>query len=217
MKYSSRIKALLEGRIIGTDEVGTGPLAGPIVCGAVATPIKIPEFWSDLRDSKKLSEKKREYLFTKIALSGIPWATFFIYPDEIESIGHTNSLKKAFQEVILKIKKEFSLPSEICVIIDGTHDFDIGYPIIKADVKIKEVSAASICAKVVRDRYMHSLDSVYPEYGFGTHKGYGTPQHMDAILKFGVTNVHRKNTKPIAEILNGANPKLYSSLDNRDN
>ena len=93
---------------------------------------------------------------------------------------------------------------------------DIGYPIVKADKTIKEVSAASIMAKVVRDRYMKSLDSVYPEYGFGTNKGYGTIKHNEAILKYGVTDVHRKSIKPIAQILNGTNPKLYTPLDNRD-
>lgn len=202
-------------RFVGLDESGVGAWAGPMTVGAVASPLKIPIWWDDIKDSKSISEAKRELFFLKISESKIPWATYEVSPQTIDEIGYSASLKLAFSEVMKKIKREFSLPNDIFVIIDGSQTMDIGNPIVKADKNIKEVSAASVVAKVIRDRYMHTLDSIYPEYGFGQHKGYGTEKHRDAILKHGVSPIHRRSIKPIAEIINGN--RMRPPLDNEDN
>ena len=203
--HSDLIKQLKQNqphaRIIGCDEVGLGALAGPITVGAVASPIILPKWWSEIKDSKSLSETKREVLFAKIVDSDIPWATYDVSNTIIDKLGYTASIKLAFKQVLIKIRKEFSLSSDIFVIIDGSQPMDIGYPIVKADKFIKEVSAASIVAKVIRDRQMIEYDKIYSGYGFSANKGYGTDQHMKALVNYGISDIHRRSVKPIQRIL----------------
>ncbi len=182
--YDDKIKY-----IAGIDEAGRGPLAGPVV---VACAIMKPEsFIEYVNDSKKVSETKREILYDKITSEAIDWSTGIVWQDEIDKINILNATKKALTMAIdnLKIK-----PDKILVdALDKIETRGIPYiSVIKGDAKIYSISAASIIAKVTRDRIMREYDEVYPEYGFATHKGYGTAKHIQAIKENGICNLHRK-------------------------
>ena len=176
--------------IAGIDEAGRGPLAGPVVVGCVILP---PEsFIEYVNDSKKVSETKREMLYDKITTEAIAWSTGIVWQDEIDEINILNATKKALTSAIdnLKIK-----PDKI--LVDALDKIDTrGIPyisVIKGDAKIYSISAASIIAKVTRDRIMREYDEVYPEYGFAGHKGYGTAKHIGAIKEYGICPLHRKS------------------------
>lgn len=176
--------------IAGMDEAGRGPLAGPVVVGCAI--MKPESFIEYVNDSKKLSETKREMLYEKITNEAIAWSTGIIWQDEIDEINILNATKKALTLAIdnLKIK-----PDKI--VVDALDKIDTrGIPyisVIKGDAKIYSISAASIIAKVTRDRIMREYDEVYPEYGFSTHKGYGTAKHIGAIKEYGICPLHRKS------------------------
>ena len=184
--------------ILGIDEVGRGPWAGPLVVGACLLPEKI----EGLTDSKKLSAKKREALADKIrehADYGLGW----IPAQELDELGLTESLCKACREAVSQIKGDFDQ-----IVIDGTINFlrgtkyeKIVQVVPKADFLVPEVSAASIIAKVSRDQYMYDLADKYPGYGFEKHVGYGTAAHKKAIEELGVCDEHRRSFKPIAQFL----------------
>ncbi len=186
--------------ILGIDEVGRGPLAGPLVVGAVILPQVEKPWFSELKDSKKLTAKKRESLNEIIleeATVGLGWVPAV----ELDSLGISNALKLATRRAIKLIQEKHQPFSE--VIIDGKINFLTKTPlekytstIIKADDKIREVSAASIIAKVARDHYMVSLATKCPEYNFNKHVGYGTKAHLEAIYKYGLTPEHRKSFEP---------------------
>lgn len=192
--------------ILGIDEVGRGPLAGPLVIGAVILPEKRPEWASELRDSKKLKAKKREEL-AKIILSeapatGLGWVT----PAEIDEVGIGEALRLAARRAVEEVQKKKEPFSQI--IIDGKVNFLSGTRLerfvstaIKADVLIKEVSAASIIAKVARDRYMVEAAEKYPRYGFEKHVGYGTKAHLEAIYELGISEIHRRSFEPIRSLV----------------
>lgn len=175
--------------IAGMDEAGREPLAGPVVVGCAI--MKPESFIEYVNDSKKLSETKREMLYEKITNEAIAWSTGIIWQDEIDEINILNATKKALTLAIdnLKIK-----PDKI--VVDALDKIDTrGIPyisVIKGDAKIYSISAASIIAKVTRDRIMREYDEVYPEYGFSTHKGYGTAKHIQAIKEYGICPLHRK-------------------------
>lgn len=186
--------------ILGIDEVGRGPWAGPLVVGAcVLGDAKI----EGLTDSKKLSAKKREALAGEISEKceyGLGW----VYADELDKIGLSAALRKACREAVKQIQTPYHE-----IIIDGTVNFLSDTPLCsyvqvlkKADLLVPEVSAASIIAKVARDRYMAEIAHKYPFYGFEKHVGYGTAAHRAAIEKYGVCPEHRKSFRPIAEIIN---------------
>ena len=199
--------------ILGIDEVGRGPYAGPLVIGACILPdAKIIEqdpekyAWiSELTDSKKLSAKKRENLYKKIKEGALAVATGWVKSSEIDEYGISESLKLACRRAVKKIQETKVPFSEI--IIDGTVNFLVGTSLEKyvstlkkGDFLIKEISAASIIAKVERDRYMIQLAKIYPEYGFEKHVGYGTRLHQTAMEKFGLTPEHRKSFRPVRAI-----------------
>ena len=169
----------------GIDEAGRGPIAGPLVFAGVLLQNEI----EGLNDSKKLSEKRREALFEKIKES----SEYFIYKVEAQKID-TIGLSKAIQESLLAIKAHFGA---IEYLFDGKATFDVSglHTMIQADGKVASVSAASILAKVTRDREMVEFAKIYPEYGFEKHKGYGTKAHLEAIAKYGYTPIHRKSFK----------------------
>ena len=186
--------------ILGIDEVGRGPWAGPLVVGAcVLGDAKI----EGLTDSKKLSAKKREALAGEISEKceyGLGW----VYADELDKIGLSAALREACREAVKQIQAPYHE-----IIIDGTVNFLSDTPLCsyvqvlkKADLLVPEVSAASIIAKVARDRYMAEIAHKYPFYGFEKHVGYGTAAHRAAIEKYGVCPEHRKSFRPIAEIIN---------------
>ena len=207
LKKPSRQKPKLA--ILGIDEVGRGPWAGPLVVGAcVLGDTQI----DGLTDSKKLTAKKREALAPTIrekAAVGLGWVS----AEELDKIGMTAALCKACREAVKQIHVPFHE-----IIIDGTINFLRDTPLAshvqvltKADLLVPEVSAASIVAKVARDEYMYKLAEKYPGYGFEKHVGYGTAAHRKALEELGVCPEHRKSFRPIAGMLGTYEPKKQSA------
>lgn len=173
--------------LCGVDEAGRGPLAGPVCAAAVVLPrgLEIP----GLNDSKKLSEKKREALYDVIISSAMAYGIAFADVEEIERLNILHATFLAMNRAIgqLSVRPELAL-------IDGNRDSDIEVPsrcIVKGDSRCADIAAASILAKVTRDRYMVKMAEQYPQYGFEQHKGYGTKQHYAALREYGATPIHR--------------------------
>ncbi len=176
--------------IAGIDEAGRGPLAGPVVVGCVI--LKPDSFIEYVNDSKKLSESKREILYEKITSEAAAWSVGIVDEKEIDKLNILNATKKALTMAInnLNVKPDVILVDAL----DKIETNNIPYiSVIKGDAKIYSISAASIIAKVTRDRIMKEYDEVYPEYGFAQHKGYGTAKHIEAIKKYGICPLHRKS------------------------
>jgi len=176
--------------IAGIDEAGRGPLAGPVVVGIVI--MKPDSFIEGINDSKKISEKKREKLYEQITNEAIAWGVGIVDQREIDEINILNATKKALNMAITGLETK---PERI--LVDALEKIDTcGIPytsVIKGDAKIYSIAAASIIAKVTRDRIMQEYDEVYPEYGFAGHKGYGTSKHIQAIKEYGPCPLHRKS------------------------
>ncbi len=205
---------MTEKVILGIDEVGRGPWAGPLVVGAVILDTTVETL--ELTDSKRLSPKKRELLAPLIYEQSQAAATGWVSAQELDQYGLSASLKLATRRAVKQILATKTPFSEI--IIDGTVNFLQGTPLAdrvttlkKADDLIKAVSAASIIAKVARDSYMIDLAAQYPEYGFESHVGYGTTRHQAALLQYGVCPEHRRSFRPIQKIL-GEAPEPLSKL-----
>ncbi len=177
-------------KICGIDEAGRGPLAGPVVVAAVIMPRD--SFIEGVNDSKKVSEKKRETLYEKIINEAIAWGVGIIEQKEIDEINILNATKKGLTMAIKELKVK---PDRIIVdALDRIDTLGIPYtPIIKGDAKCYSIAAASIIAKVTRDRIMRQWDEIYPMYGFEKHKGYGTAMHMQAIREYGLCPLHRRS------------------------
>ncbi|RXJ95020.1 ribonuclease HII [Arcobacter sp. AHV-9/2010] len=173
--------------LCGIDEAGRGPLAGPLVVAGVI----LLEDIQNLADSKVLSEKKREKLFDEI-LEKSKYHIVFKSAKQIDDLGISFCIKESILEIMQTLQNDAS-----SFLMDGNTNFGIEnlQKEIKADAKYKEVSAASILAKVSRDRFMDSISANYPEYNFKKHKGYGTKAHVDAIKEFGRSNIHRFSFK----------------------
>ncbi len=176
--------------IAGIDEAGRGPLAGPVVAGAVILPKGA--LIEGVNDSKKLSEKKREKLYGDITANAIAWAVGIVDHTVIDEINILNATRLAMKTAIenLKIKPDY-------ILIDAEKKVDtnnIPYlPIIKGDALSISIGAASIIAKVTRDRIMREYDKIFPMYGFEKHKGYGTKAHVEALKEYGPCMIHRKS------------------------
>ena len=183
--------------IAGVDEAGRGPLAGPVVAAAVVLPSDVPEL-PGVFDSKQLSETEREELFEALyALPGIRIGVASADAEEIDRLNILRATHEAMRRAVAKIAEadfvlvdglpvQFTLPSK---------------NIVKGDAKCASIAAASIIAKVTRDREMVQLDEIYPGYGFAKHKGYGTAEHLGALKKLGPSPVHRKSFRPVYELL----------------
>jgi ribonuclease HII len=185
--------------IAGIDEAGVGPLAGPVIAGAVILNPK--KRISGIADSKQLTEKKREALYQEIQTKALAWSVGRAEIDEIDRLNILQATLLAMQRAIQALSV---LPDEI--LIDGKYcPTDLPCParaIIEGDRTIRAISAASIMAKVTRDREMLVLDKQYPQYGFAQHKGYGTKLHLKAIRQWGISPVHRRSFAPVrAEII----------------
>ncbi|WP_370051610.1 ribonuclease HII [Neptunomonas sp.] len=183
--------------IAGVDEVGRGPLIGNVVTAAVILDPLKPI--SGLADSKKLTAKRRDALYEEIIQNALAYSVAFATPQEIDEINILHATMLAMQRAVLQLAV---LPEY--VMIDGNRCPDIPFPceaVVKGDSRIAEISAASIVAKVVRDREMEALDLAYPDYGFAKHKGYPTAAHMAALEKFGPLDMHRRSFKPVARLL----------------
>lgn len=175
--------------VCGLDEAGRGPLAGPVFAGAVILPQNyIPD---GLNDSKKLSEKKRELLFSQITENAVAWAYGIATPEEIDNINILNASMLAMRRAVeaLPISPDFLL-------VDGNiaRGFEQdAVPLIGGDAKSPSIAAASIIAKVLRDRECLKMDEIYPQYGFAKHKGYPTKAHFQALEEHGLSPIHRKS------------------------
>ena len=176
--------------ICGIDEAGRGPLAGPVVVAGVIMPEN--SMIEGVNDSKKVSEKKRELLYDKIIEEAISYSVAIIGQDVIDDINILNATKQGVTSVVKNLDVKPDL-----IIIDALQHIDTaGVPyesIIKGDAKCYSIAAASILAKVTRDRIMREWDQVYPQYGFIQHKGYGTAKHISAIKEYGLCPIHRRS------------------------
>ncbi|WP_311747817.1 ribonuclease HII [Proteus vulgaris] len=184
--------------IAGVDEVGRGPLVGAVVTAAVildpANPIK------GLTDSKKLTEKKRNALYDEIQEKALCWAIGRAEPEEIDELNILWATMKAMERAVAGL----SITPDM-VLIDGNRCPKLpmaSQAVIKGDSLVQEISAASILAKVTRDREMEELDKLYPDYGFAKHKGYPTVFHMEKLALLGATPYHRKSFAPVKRALN---------------
>lgn len=176
-------------RVCGVDEAGRGPLCGPVCAAAVILPVGCEI--DGLNDSKKLSEKKREALFDVIIENALSYSIQFADNDEIDRINILNATMECMTRAVNACD-----PLPGFVIIDGNRRPDMlnipSQTVVKGDAKSMSIAAASVLAKVSRDRLMYEYDKQYPEYGFAKHKGYGTKAHYEAIFAHGITPIHRK-------------------------
>ncbi|WP_038183485.1 ribonuclease HII [Vibrio rhizosphaerae] len=184
-------------RFAGVDEVGRGPLVGDVVTAAVILDPNRPIV--GLTDSKKLSEKKRLALFSEIQDKAIAWAVGRCSPAEIDHLNILQATMVAMQRAVdaLSVAADF-------VLVDGNRVPSLEVPaiaVVKGDLRVTEISAASIVAKVTRDQEMLLLDQQHPHYGFAQHKGYPTKAHLEAIEHYGVIDAHRRSFKPVRRIL----------------
>lgn len=197
--------------IIGADEVGVGAYAGPITVCAFLTPVPEPLWWKDhygvdgrnaclVKDSKKLTPAKRALILEKIQESNCIFEVESMSAVEVTRHGHANSIKELFTIVIHRIIENNKLEKGAYeVIVDGIDGMGLGTPVVRAESWYKEVAAASIVAKVIRDRYMVSISDRYPQYKFKNNKGYGTKEHEAALFEYGPCEEHRSDVRPVHE------------------
>ena len=187
-------------RIAGLDEAGRGPLSGPVVAAAVSVSsnFHIPKELKEVKDSKQLSFKKREELYILLIKNpNLKWGIGRVSEKVIDKINILEAAKLAMEKAVKNIKSDF-------LIIDGNFKINLNVSqksIIKGDQKVFSIAAASIIAKVSRDRIMIKYHKKYPQYGFDQHKGYPTKLHRKMIKKYGSCRIHRKSFSPIREIL----------------
>jgi len=190
------------GLICGIDEVGRGPLAGPVVAACVVIPTEKREldFIQQINDSKKLSDSKKEYLYNCITKHCL-YAVHEISPQEIDQINILQASLKAMKESYNALSTKFEITHAL---IDGNKAPEMPCPtttVVKGDSKSKTIAAASIIAKVHRDRIMKELSKEYPQYGWDKNAAYPTKQHREAILQYGITPHHRRSFRPVANMV----------------
>ncbi|MCR5238475.1 MAG: ribonuclease HII [Lachnospiraceae bacterium] len=174
--------------ICGVDEVGRGPFAGPVMAGAVILPADCEILY--LNDSKKLSPKRREALYDEIVSKALAWSVARVEPERIDEINILQATFEAMREAVSKLDKRPDI-----ILVDAVHIPELDIPqesIVKGDAKSLSIAAASIVAKVTRDRVMEEYAALYPGYGFERNMGYGTAEHRDALRTRGATPIHRK-------------------------
>ena len=180
--------------ICGIDEAGRGPLAGPVVVGAVVMKPDSKLEW--VNDSKKVTEKRREILYDRIIEESLAWGVGIVSWDEIDDLNILNATKKGLTIALKQVVDKLQAKPDI-VLVDALREIDtLGIPcqsIIKGDATCYSIACSSIIAKVTRDRIMREYDDAFPEYGFAKHKGYGTKEHIEAIKKYGPCLIHRKS------------------------
>lgn len=177
------------GAVAGIDEAGRGPLAGPVVAAAVILPKDI--FLPFLNDSKKVTEKRRDVLFDQIKQEALAYGIGIASNALIDEINILQATYEAMREAISKLNKTPDI-----LLVDAVHIPDINIKqvgIVKGDAKSVNIAAASILAKVTRDRLMLEYDKIYPEYGFASNKGYGTAKHIEVLKAYGACDIHRRS------------------------
>ena len=193
------------GSLVGIDEAGRGPLAGPVVACACYIPDELAPSFADVNDSKKLTAPKREELFERLTHSEVLYGVGFATAAEIDQL---NILQATFLAMRRAAQKFVRIPQAVAL-IDGPHPAAglemRQIPVVDGDAKSLVIAAASIIAKVTRDRYMAELDNLYPGYNFAGHKGYGTPKHLQALKELGPCKEHRLTFAPVRNLLT---PKL---------
>lgn len=195
-EYENNLKKEGYKYIVGTDEVGRGPMAGPLVVAAVILPDDV--VIEGLNDSKKLTEKKREQLSAIIKQKAIEYQIQYMSVEEVDRLNVYEASRQAMIKCVRKMKHK------VDYVLSDAMPIDFEYPcldIIKGDMKSASIAAASIIAKVERDHYMVELDKQYPQYGFKKHKGYVTKMHLEAIEKYGVCEHHRTSFTPVKNII----------------
>lgn len=183
--------------LAGVDEVGRGPLCGPVVAAAVILDPQRPV--AGLQDSKKLTEKKRSELATNIREQALAWCIARAEVEEIDRLNILHATMLAMQRAVEGLQ-----PTPELALIDGNRCPLLSIPclaVIKGDDRVPAIAAASILAKVARDREMQQLDLLYPGYGLASHKGYPTKQHLQALQRLGATEIHRRSFKPVQQVL----------------
>jgi len=192
-EYENKYFDMGKTLIAGIDEAGRGPLAGPVVAAACILDPQKPVLGLD--DSKKLSAKKRDLLFDEVKEKALAYAVCRVEADVIDEINILEATKRAMRTCVVELTLKGFAPEVLlidAVKLQGT-DVPVVEPIIKGDAKSNSIAAASILAKVTRDRIMEEYDSVYDGYGFAGHKGYGTAAHYAAIREHGMTPIHRRS------------------------
>jgi ribonuclease HII len=195
-------RAFVDGHVCGVDEAGRGPWAGPVSAGAVILNLKkVPK---GLDDSKKLSAKARETLEVEIKAKALAWSVGFASVEEIASLNILHAAGLAMRRAVeaLKIQPRYAL-------VDGNYRFTLPCEVktvVGGDAKSMSIAAASILAKVARDRLMVEMDGLYPGYGFASHKGYGAPVHAQALMSLGPCEIHRRSWSPVKLALMGKDP-----------
>lgn len=192
--------------VCGVDEVGRGPLAGPVVAAAVIMPPGLEI--EGLDDSKRLTASRRETIFEKIAGLGLICAVGIIDHTVIDSINIHRASLRAMCKAVMELEN-----SPDFILVDGRHCIpNLSQPqlaIVSGDRRCKAISAASIVAKVTRDRIMDRFEALYPSFSFATHKGYPTPAHLQELKLYGPCDIHRKSFRPVSELVH--EPSLFSS------
>jgi ribonuclease HII len=199
-------KAFVGGPVCGVDEAGRGPWAGPVCAAAVIlsdNPRKVPK---GLDDSKKLSAKTREALEVEIKARAVAWGVGFASVEEIAALNILHATGLAMRRAVneMAVAPAFAL-------VDGNYRFDLPCEVktvVGGDAKSKSIAAASILAKVARDRLMIEMDQLYPGYGFASHKGYNAPDHVEALVSLGPCEIHRRGWRPVKLVLMGKDPRL---------
>lgn len=187
------------GLVAGVDEAGRGPLAGPVIAAAVILDPGHPI--TGLRDSKKLTQVRRETLFAEITGKALAWAVGRADVEEIDRINILQATLLAMRRAVEQL-----VPAADAVLVDGNQCPQLACPVravIRGDDKVAAISAASIIAKVSRDREMLELDKLYPGYGLARHKGYPSRIHLEALQRLGVTPIHRRSYAPVRRMLQG--------------
>ena len=204
-KYENELYDKGINYIGGVDEVGRGPLIGPVVTACVVLPKGF--ILEGLNDSKQLSEKKRNEFYKYIKEHALACEVGIIGPEIIDEVNIYEATKIAMKQAITKVKEKIKLEH---VLIDAMPlELDIpSTSIIKGDAKSISIAAASVIAKVTRDEMMYELDRIYPQYGFKNHKGYPTKKHIEAIHKYGLIEGYRKTYGPVKEITGGKNESI---------
>lgn len=199
-------------RLCGVDEAGRGPLAGPVYAAAVV--LDPARQIRGLADSKTLSAEKREALFARICERALGWHIAFATVEEIDRLNILHATMLAMQRAVQGLAASGVIPD--LVQVDGNRCPQVAFPveaIVKGDAKVKAISAASILAKVARDRELMTLHEAYPQYGFDAHVGYPTPQHLAALQQFGATPHHRRSFAPVRAVLEDAPPQPSAAAE----